>query len=296
VVLGSDTTQNFISSDPQQRRRVIEELLGLGRFDAYLTRVKEERKGNALKMEDVKAKLSFLSGRGSSTATRVSAASAEIASCETRLAATRKQLEHAEKELLAAQAAAEDARKKREEELRRLKQEHEKLSLQESLAKKARRYHALSREHRSRLDQLSAQRKQLQAEAARLEAQLESLAKARKLSSLEEAAKASLSQQQPLESLLSSLVTPLPPRPCPPDFRCPTCDSLLDPDTARRVFDTIEERNAAIEKHRAAVAAQTRALGQQVASRQAEEKRKQQQEAAHASAAEAELKRDNSFL
>jgi DNA repair exonuclease SbcCD ATPase subunit len=60
VVLGSDTTQNFISSNPSQRRAIIEELLGLGQFESYLERIKEARKAITKELLDVDTKLHII--------------------------------------------------------------------------------------------------------------------------------------------------------------------------------------------------------------------------------------------
>jgi DNA repair exonuclease SbcCD ATPase subunit len=58
IVLGADTTQNFISSNANQRREIIEQLLGLEAFDQYAEYTKWTRKYRQAQIQSLEVTLS----------------------------------------------------------------------------------------------------------------------------------------------------------------------------------------------------------------------------------------------
>ncbi len=78
VVLSSDTTQNFINSKADQRREIIEELLGLRRFEDYSVEMKAKNKSVATKLLEFDTRLASVEGKNSEL-------TAQLNECDTTL-------------------------------------------------------------------------------------------------------------------------------------------------------------------------------------------------------------------
>jgi DNA repair exonuclease SbcCD ATPase subunit/DNA repair exonuclease SbcCD nuclease subunit len=81
-IMGQNVTANFISGDEKARRIMIEEMLGLERFDAYLEKVREFKKTFAEQLEQQESVQRIRAGEIERSASQVGAIEAQIIQAE----------------------------------------------------------------------------------------------------------------------------------------------------------------------------------------------------------------------
>jgi DNA repair exonuclease SbcCD ATPase subunit len=205
IVLGSDSTHNFLSSTQQQRREIIEKLLGLEKFDNYSEITRLQRKRISQKITELRAKLMAMQQKAQESEHRVQEISNSRSFAQLALGNLQKELSGQQQQFSALNHSVQAAKEEREKRLSGLRSEHQIAVQQGVLAKHANYIQTQRHKLNLRLNQLNSQLNHSHLHIEKLQLQAQTLSKTAAKNELQQELSNLMQLQQQTETSLQQL-------------------------------------------------------------------------------------------